>query len=88
MTIVKTPDGTVLDQVPIEHIETGDTLWTFLPDGSPTTFVVDVKRFHIDKKTGTKTIGLQAAPETDTHGVGLVATVEGPAGTLVHRLPR
>lgn len=88
MTIVRAPDGTVLDQVPIEQIQTGDTVWTFLPDGSPTTFKVEVKRFHIDKSAGTGTVGLQAARETDTHGVGLVATVEGPIGTIVHRLPQ
>lgn len=86
--IVRTPDGTVVDQVPIEMIENGDTVWTFLPDGSPTTFVVDAKRFHIDKVAGTATIGLQAAQETDTHGVGLVGTLEAPAGTIVHRIPR
>ncbi len=86
MAIVRAPDGTILDQVPIEMIETGDTVWSYLPDGSPTTFVVDIKRFHIDKAAGTATIGLQAARETDTHGVGLVAAIEGPAGTIVHRL--
>lgn len=88
MTIVRTSDGTVLDQVAIEEIETGDTVWTFLPDGSPTTFEVEIKRFHIDKARGTAMVGLQAARETDTHGVGLIATVEGPAGTIVHRLPK
>lgn len=86
--IVRAPDGTVLDQLPIENVETGDTVWSFLPDGSPMTFVVEIKRFHVDKVAGTATIGLQAARETDTHGVGLVATLERPVGTIVHRLPR
>ena len=57
-----------------------------LPDGSPYTFVVDVKRFHVDKAAGTATIGLQAARETDTPGTGVVATVEAPVGTLTHRV--
>jgi hypothetical protein len=74
--------------VPIEQIETGDTVLNHLPDGSPYTFVVEIKRFDIDKAAGTATIGLQAARETDTHGTGVVATVEAPVGTLTHRVIR
>jgi AraC-like DNA-binding protein len=51
--------------VPIEQIETGDTVLTHLPDGSPYTFVVEIKRFDIDKAAGTATVELQAARETD-----------------------
>lgn len=85
MTIVRLM-GYIVDQVPIEQINTGETVLTHLPDGSPTTFVVDVKRVKIDKASGTATIGLQAAADTDTHGVGLVASIEVPAGTLTHRV--
>lgn len=41
--------GYDVEQVPIELIEPGDTLLTHLPDGSPYTFVVEIKRFDIDK---------------------------------------
>ena len=85
VTIIHTADGFAVDQVPIEEIETGDTVLTHLPDGSPYTFVVEIKRFDIDKVAGTATIGLQAARETDTHGTGVVATIEAPVGTLTHR---
>jgi hypothetical protein len=78
--------GYDVEQVPIELIEPGDTVLTHLPDGSPYTFVVEPKRFDIDKVAGTSKIGLQAARETDTHDVGLVATTEAPAGTLTHRV--
>jgi hypothetical protein len=78
--------GYDVEQVPIELIEPGDTVLTHLPDGSPYTFVVELKRFDIDKVAGTSKIGLQAARETDTHGVGLVATTEAPAGTFTHRV--
>ena len=86
MTIIHTVDGFAVDQLPIEQVETGDTVVAHLPDGSPYTFVVDVKRFDVDKAAGTATIGLQAARETDTHGTGVVATVEAPVGTLTHRI--
>jgi hypothetical protein len=86
MTIIRAANGLAVDQVPIEQIETSDTVLTHLPDGSPYTFVVDVKRFHVDNTAGTVTIGLQAARETDTHGTGVVATVEAPVGTLTHRI--
>lgn len=85
VTIIHTADGFAVDQVPIEETETGDTVLTHLPDGSPYTFVVEIKRFDIDKVAGTATIGLQAARETDTHGTGVVATIEAPVGTLTHR---
>jgi hypothetical protein len=78
--------GYDVEQVPIELIEPGDTVLTHLPDGSPYTFVVELKRFDIDKVAGTSKIGLQAARETDTHDVGLVATTEAPAGNLTHRV--
>jgi len=39
---------------------------THLPDGSPYTFVVEIKRFDIDKIAGMSKIGLQAARETDS----------------------
>lgn len=57
MTIVQI-GGYAVEQVPIELIETGDTVLAHLPDGSPYTFVVDVKRFNIDKTADTATIGL------------------------------
>ena len=84
MTIVQL-SGYVVDQVPIEEIEEGDTVLTHLPDGSSYTFVVDVKRLKVDKDR-TTTIGLQAARDSDTHGVGLVGTIEAPVGTLTHRV--
>jgi len=84
VTVIHTADGFAVDQVPIEQIETGATVLTHLP-GSPYTFVVEIKRFDIDKVAGTATIGLQAARETDTHGTGVVATIEAPVGTLTHR---
>jgi hypothetical protein len=87
MTIVHV-SGYDVEQVPIELIEPGDTLLAHLPDGSPYTFVVEIKRFDIDNVAGTSKIGLQAARETDTRGVGLVATTEAPAGTLTHRVIR
>ncbi len=86
MTIISAANGFGVDQVPIEQIETGDTVLTHLPDGSPYTFVVEIKRFSIDKAAGTSTVGLQAARETDTHGTGVVATVEAPVATLTHRI--
>jgi hypothetical protein len=81
-------NGYIVDQVPIEQIKGGDTVLSHLPDGSSYTFVVGVKRVRVDKAAGTTTIGLQAASDTDTHGVGLVASVEAPAGTLAHRVIR
>lgn len=87
MTIVHV-GGYDVEQVPIELIEPGDTVLAHLPDGSPYTFVVEFKRFDIDNVAGTSKIGLQAARETDTHGVGLVATTEALAGTLTHRVIR
>ncbi len=81
-------NGYIVDQVPIEQINGGDTVLSYLPDGSPYTFVVGVKRVKVDKAAGTTTIGLQAASNTDTHGVGLVASIEAPAGTLTHRVIR
>ena len=53
--------GYDVEQVPIELIEPGNTVLTHLPDGSPYTFVVELKRFDIDKVAGTSKIGLQAA---------------------------
>jgi hypothetical protein len=47
---------------------------------------VEIKRINIDKATGTANVGLQATRETDTHEVGLVATIEAPVGTLTHRI--
>jgi hypothetical protein len=88
MTIIRDANGFAVDQVPIEQIETGDTVLTHLPDGSPYTFVVEINLFDIDKAGGTATVGLQAARETDTHGTGVVATVEAPIGTLTHRIIR
>lgn len=70
MTIIRSAGSLAVDQVPIESIDHGDTVLTHLPDGSPHTFVVGVKRFDIDKVAGTVTIELQAARETHTHGVG------------------
>jgi hypothetical protein len=87
MTIVSL-NGYIVDQVPIEQIELGDTVLTTLPDGSPYTFVVDVTRVKVDKAAGTTTIGLQAARDSDTHGVGLVGSIEAPVGTLTHRVIR
>ena len=72
--------------MPIEQIEPGDTVLTHLPDGSAYTFVVDVKRFNIDKAAGTAAIGLQAAREIDNHGTDVVATVEAPVGTLTQSI--
>ena len=46
MTIVHV-SGYDVEQVPIELIEPGDTVLTHLPDGSPYTFVVEIKRFDI-----------------------------------------
>ena len=86
MTIITTAGGFAVDQVPIEEIQPGETVLTHLPDGSPTTFVVEIKRINIAKAAGTATVGLQAARETDTHDVGLVATIEAPVGTLAHRI--
>ena len=83
MTIIHTADGFAVDQVPIEEIETGDTVLTHLPDGCP--YPSSWRSFDIDKVAGTATIGLQAARETDTHGTGVVATIEAPVGTLTHR---
>lgn len=74
VTIIHAADGYAVDQVPIKQIEPGDTVLTHLPDGSAYTFVVDVKRFNIDKTAGTAAIGLQAARETDNHGTGVVAS--------------
>src|SRR5262245_27559477 len=68
VTLIHTADGFAVDQVPIEQIETGDVVVAHLPDGSPYTFAVDVKRFQVDNTAGTATIGLQAARETDSHG--------------------
>jgi hypothetical protein len=85
MTIVRL-NGYTVDQVPVEQIEVGDTVLTHLPDSSSYTFVVDVKRVNVDRAAGTTTIGLQAARDSDTHGVGLVASIEAPAGTLTHRV--
>jgi hypothetical protein len=81
-------DGYIVDQVPIETINGGDTVLSHLPDGRPFTFVVDVKRVKADKATGTMTVGLQAAADSDTHGVGLVPSLEAPVGTLTHRVIR
>jgi hypothetical protein len=86
MTIIHTADGFAVDQVPIEDGEPGEAVLTHLPDGSPTAFIVEIKRINIDKAAGTALIGLQAARETDTHDVGLVATIEAPVGTLAHRI--
>jgi hypothetical protein len=86
MTIISTADGFAVDQVPIEQIEPGETVLTHLPDGSPTTFVVEIKRINIDKDAGTANVGLHAARETRTHDVALVATIEAPVSTLTHRI--
>ena len=86
VTIIQAADGYAVDQVPIEQIEPGDTVLTHLPDGSAYTFVVDVKRFNIDKAAGTAAIGLQAAREIDNHGTDVVATVEAPVGTPTQRI--
>jgi hypothetical protein len=88
VTIIRAANGFAVDQVPIEQIETGDTVLSHLPGGSSYIFVVETKRFDINKAAGTATIGLQAARETDTHRTGVVATVEAPAGTLAHRVIR
>jgi hypothetical protein len=58
--------GYDVEQVPIELIKPGDTVLTQLPDGSPYTFVVENKRFDIEKVAGMSKIGLQAARETDS----------------------
>jgi hypothetical protein len=55
MTIIRAANGFAVDQVPIEQIETGDTVLTHLPDGSPYTFVVEINLFDIDKAAGTAT---------------------------------
>ncbi|ORV63063.1 hypothetical protein [Mycobacterium europaeum] len=85
MTIVQI-GGYMVGQVPIEQIEPGETVLTHLLDGSSYTFVVEIKRNETDRAAGTSKLGLQAARETDTHGVGPVATVEAPVGTLTHRV--
>jgi hypothetical protein len=84
MTIVRI-GGYIVEQVPIEQIEPGDTVLTHLPNGSHYTFVVETKRVVTDG-AGTSKIGLQAAHETDTHGIGLVASIAVPAGTLTNRV--
>ena len=60
MTIITTAGGFAVDQVPIEEIEPGETVLTHLPDGSPSTFVVEIKRIDIDKAAGTATVRWQA----------------------------
>ena len=73
--------GYIVDQVPIEQIEPGDTMLSHLPDGSTTTFVVGVKVMY-----PAKGVRLEAAADSDTHGVGLVPFIEAALGTLTHRV--
>ena len=89
MTIIHSTDDYAVEQIPIEQIQPGDTLLAHLPDGSPYTFVVDLKRFEHNKAAGeAPKIILEAARETDTHGTGLVASTQAPVGTLTHRIIR
>ena len=79
-------DDYTLEEVPIELIERGDPIETTTRDGTPVVWVVDSKKLVHNKGAGeAPKFILQAARETDMYSTGLMASTEGPPGTIIHR---